>query len=157
MRRRMLLLVSAALLAACGTTTRITDFTDRSVGYGWLNIKDVEANRLTDRAMAVVTVLAALFHILLALMPKKSRAISFSVGIDGVRHKEEVLGMLAWIRRLMESPENPCDTATKGKLEAATRDLEELLAVWDGNGAPPDAMVAWASSFLASWDAGETG
>src|SRR5947207_2838086 len=48
MRRRMLLLASAALLAACGTTTRVTDFTDRSVGYGWLNIKDVEANRLTD-------------------------------------------------------------------------------------------------------------
>jgi hypothetical protein len=44
----MLLLSTAALLAGCGTTTTITDFTDRSVGYGWLNIKDVEANRLHD-------------------------------------------------------------------------------------------------------------
>jgi len=36
------------LLAACGTTTRITDFSDRSVGYGWLDIHDVQANRLYD-------------------------------------------------------------------------------------------------------------
>ena len=36
------------LLAGCATTTQVTDFTDRSVGYGWLNIKDVEANRLHD-------------------------------------------------------------------------------------------------------------
>ncbi|KQT11398.1 hypothetical protein [Ramlibacter sp. Leaf400] len=48
MRRRMLLLVSAGLLAGCATTTQVTDFTDRSVGYGWLNIKDVDANRLHD-------------------------------------------------------------------------------------------------------------
>ncbi len=48
MQRLLMLLLAAAMLAGCGTTTRITDFTDRSVGYGWLNIKDVEANRLHD-------------------------------------------------------------------------------------------------------------
>jgi hypothetical protein len=34
---------------------------------------------------------------------------------------------------------------------AAARELEALIAAWDGEGAPPDAMVAWASGFLANW------
>lgn len=45
MHRRMLLLVSAVLLAGCATT-HVTDFTDRSLAYGWLNIEGVGANRL---------------------------------------------------------------------------------------------------------------
>jgi len=48
MRRRLMLVLTAAMLAGCSTTTQITDFTDRSVGYGWLNIQDVQANRLHD-------------------------------------------------------------------------------------------------------------
>jgi hypothetical protein len=36
------------LLGACATGTVIKDFTDRSVGYGWLNIKEVDANQLHD-------------------------------------------------------------------------------------------------------------
>ena len=48
MRKFLMLLSVVAVLAGCGTTTTITDFADRSVGYGWLNIKDVEANRLHD-------------------------------------------------------------------------------------------------------------
>ena len=42
----LLPLLAAALLAGCASGTRITDFSDRSVGYGWLNIKEVDANRL---------------------------------------------------------------------------------------------------------------
>jgi hypothetical protein len=34
---------------------------------------------------------------------------------------------------------------------AAKRELEALVASWDGEGEPPAAMVAWASRFLASW------
>lgn len=48
MLKRLALILSVVLLAGCASGTRITDFTDRSVGYGWLNIKDVEANRLHD-------------------------------------------------------------------------------------------------------------
>lgn len=48
MLKRLAFIFAALLLAGCGTTTRIADFTDRSVGYGWLNIKDVDANRLTE-------------------------------------------------------------------------------------------------------------
>lgn len=46
MLKRLALLLVAAVLAGCASTTRITDFTDRSVGYGWLDIKEVDANRL---------------------------------------------------------------------------------------------------------------
>ena len=49
MLKRFILLCSAVLLiGGCASGTKITDFTDRSVGYGWLNIKDVDANRLHD-------------------------------------------------------------------------------------------------------------
>lgn len=49
MLKRLALVLSVVLLAGCASSgTPITDFTNRSVGYGWLNIKDVEANRLHD-------------------------------------------------------------------------------------------------------------
>lgn len=48
MLKPLSLLLPALLLAGCASGTRVTDFTDRSVGYGWLNIKDVDANRLHD-------------------------------------------------------------------------------------------------------------
>jgi hypothetical protein len=34
---------------------------------------------------------------------------------------------------------------------AAERELEALIGAWEGAGAPSNAMVAWASSFLADW------
>ncbi|RYF17819.1 MAG: hypothetical protein EOO30_05750 [Comamonadaceae bacterium] len=46
MLKPLALALVAASLAGCASYTKITDFNDRSVGYGWLNIKDVDANRL---------------------------------------------------------------------------------------------------------------
>lgn len=46
MLKRFMLVLSVVLLVGCASSTEITDFTDRSLGYGWLNIKDVDANRL---------------------------------------------------------------------------------------------------------------
>jgi len=46
MLKRLMVLCSVLLLTACATGTQITKFDDRSVGYGWLDIKDVDANRL---------------------------------------------------------------------------------------------------------------
>ena len=46
MLKRLTLLFSVLLLSACSTGTQIKEFSDRSVGYGWLDIKDVDANRL---------------------------------------------------------------------------------------------------------------
>jgi hypothetical protein len=48
MLKRFMLLVSfTLLLVGCASNgTRVTDFSDRSLGYGWLDIKDVDANRL---------------------------------------------------------------------------------------------------------------
>jgi hypothetical protein len=46
MLKRLTLLCSVLLLSACATGDRITEFGDRSLGYGWLDIKDVDANKL---------------------------------------------------------------------------------------------------------------
>ena len=46
MNKRFAGILLALLLAGCASGTRITDFQDRSLGYGWLNIKEVDANRL---------------------------------------------------------------------------------------------------------------
>lgn len=46
MKTRLAGIALALLLAGCASGTRITDFNDRSLGYGWLNIKEVDANRL---------------------------------------------------------------------------------------------------------------
>lgn len=46
MLKRLALVSAIGLLAGCASTTHITDFSDRSVGYGWLDIKEVDANRL---------------------------------------------------------------------------------------------------------------
>lgn len=39
-------LVIAFVAGGCASGGRVTDFTDRSVAYGWLDIGDVDANRL---------------------------------------------------------------------------------------------------------------
>jgi hypothetical protein len=85
-------------------------------------------------------------------MPEVQSGSSYwVVTTDGVLYKDEVLNALAKIRVLIESPKTPRGIAFKRELEAATRDLEALITAWDGEGAPPSAMVAWASGFLASW------
>jgi hypothetical protein len=85
-------------------------------------------------------------------MPEVQSGSSFcAVETDGVLHKEEVLKGLARIRPLLESPKAPRGIACKRELEAATSELDALIVAWDGEGAPPSAMVAWASSFLARW------
>lgn len=39
MLRKIGCLFAGLLLAGCASTTRITDFSDRSVGYGWLAVE----------------------------------------------------------------------------------------------------------------------
>jgi hypothetical protein len=46
MQKRHTVVLIALLLMGCASGERIKDFTDRSVAYGWLDIKDVDANRL---------------------------------------------------------------------------------------------------------------
>jgi hypothetical protein len=113
---------------------------------------EIDTSRLTDRFIAVLTVLAALYHIMVPLMPETLGPFYWgAVKTDGVLHKEEVLKILAKIRLLLDPPVTPRGIAAKRELEAALRELEALVPAWDGDGAPSDAMVAWASSFLANW------
>jgi hypothetical protein len=111
----------------------------------------VDASQLTEPFIAVLTVLAALFHILWVLERETQGSFYGVVETDGILRKEDVLEALAKIRLLLHSPVTPRGIAFRRELEAATRELEALIAGWDGDGAPSDAVVAWASSFLANW------
>ncbi|WP_437646249.1 hypothetical protein [Sorangium sp. So ce362] len=112
----------------------------------------VEASNLTESLVAVLSVLAALYHILWTLTPEvQSGSCYCVVRTDGILRKEEVLDVLARIRLRIEPPKTARGIAAKRELEAATRELEALVASWDGGGAPPSAMIGWASSFLDSW------
>ncbi|WP_433928262.1 hypothetical protein AB3662_33700 [Sorangium cellulosum] len=55
--------------------------------------------------------------------------------------------MLEGLARMRPHDESP------GTLRAmdAKREIEALVASWDGEREPPAAMVDWASRFLASW------
>jgi hypothetical protein len=113
----------------------------------------VDANHLnlTEPFMAVLTVLAALYHILLTLIRERQGAFSVGMTTDGILHKEDALKILAGIRHFIELPVTPRGIAGRREIEAATREIEAMIAAWDGEGAPSDAMVAWASSLLARW------
>jgi hypothetical protein len=115
----------------------------------------VDASQLTEPFIAVLTVLAALFHILWVLERETQGSFYGVVETDGILRKEDVLEALAKIRLLLHPPVTPRGIAFTREFEAATREFEALVAAWDGEGAPPDAMVAWAKSFLAKWDVGE--
>jgi hypothetical protein len=133
-------------------------FTDQ---HGWVEPSpsdepapgvQIEASNLTQPLIAVLTVLAALYCILWSLMPElQSGSCYCVVKTDGVLLKGELIETLAKIRVLLEPPMTPWGIAAKREFEAATNALEALVASWDGEGEPPAAMVAWASSFLASW------
>ncbi|WP_437877906.1 hypothetical protein [Sorangium sp. So ce513] len=112
----------------------------------------IGASDLTPPLIAVLTVLAALYCILWPLMPELPRGSSYCVAqTDGFLRKDELIDALAKIRVLLDPPMTSWGIAAKRELDAATRELEALVASWDGEGEPPAAMVAWASSFLARW------
>ncbi|WP_437477217.1 hypothetical protein WME75_27835 [Sorangium sp. So ce1014] len=112
----------------------------------------IETSNLTQPLIAVLTVLTALYCILWPLMPElQSGSCYCVVETDGVLRKDELIDTLAKIRVLLEPPMTPWGIAAKREFEAATREIEALVASWDGDGEPPAAMIAWAMSFLASW------
>jgi len=45
MLKRFMLLIAVTLLAGCAGT-KVTDFTDRSLVYGWLDIEEINPNRI---------------------------------------------------------------------------------------------------------------
>ncbi|XXY51765.1 hypothetical protein WME91_11550 [Sorangium sp. So ce269] len=115
----------------------------------------LEPSSLTERFIAVLTVLRAHYQIGMLLdwpriiqgLPepyRQSFGLYWSESTDGFLHKDKMLEELARMRPHDESPKTL-------RAMAAKRELEALVASWDGEGEPPAAMVAWASSFLASW------
>jgi len=117
----------------------------------------VDASRLTAPFSAVLTVLAALYVILWTLMPRTQGGFYGFVRTDGILRKEEVLEALAEIRKLLHAPVTPRDMERLPVFEAFTRELEALVAAWDGEGPPPPAMVACAAKLLGNPDTSSQG
>jgi hypothetical protein len=46
--KRAAALLAVVLLTACSSVTKVTDFENRSVAYGWVDIKDVEINHVSS-------------------------------------------------------------------------------------------------------------
>jgi hypothetical protein len=105
---------------------------------------ELDPSRLSEPFTKELIVLAALYHIVWALFPPERQRGFWAIMVDGVLHKTELLEGLAKLRLHVESPKTL-------RAMAAARELEALVASWNGEGGPPDAMVAWASSFLLEW------
>ena len=45
--KRAAALLALALLTACSSITQVTDFENRSLAYGWVDIKDIEINHVS--------------------------------------------------------------------------------------------------------------
>ncbi|MEO7328679.1 MAG: hypothetical protein ABI193_08890 [Minicystis sp.] len=101
----------------------------------------IDTKLLTSPSLAVLTVLAAFFHI---LWPLTSRRGALAVETDGTLHREDALKMIAWVRPFVES-------STDLRAQAAAQEFEALVAAWEEEDAPPETMVAWASSLLDEW------
>jgi hypothetical protein len=119
----------------------------------------VDASSLTERFVEVLTVLRAHYQIAMTLrLPamvrkspepdRQSLAVFWSASTDGFLHKDK---MLEEFPRMLPHDDSP----TTLRALAAKRELEALVASWDGEGEPL-AVVAWASSFLASWEGSES-
>lgn len=102
---------------------------------------EVEASQMPGPFITVLTVLAAFYSMGLALAPPQIQNAYFRASSDGVLRKDELLQALAKMRVLHESPK------TLHAISAA-REFEGLLAVWNGEDGPSDALIAWAKSFL---------
>jgi len=112
----------------------------------------VDPSQLTPPFIAILTVHAALSHIFWALRRETRASFYGVVETDGTLSKEDLLEELAWIRSLLDAPVTPQALAKRGELRSSFEQIEALVTTWDGEGAPSDAMVAWASRFLATWD-----
>jgi len=89
MLKRFLLVLSVLLLTACASGTRITDFKDRSLGYGWLNIKDVEANRLHAVSIYQFRPQTAEPYYPTAIKPFKNGFLYYTMALPNGSHKTE--------------------------------------------------------------------
>lgn len=87
MLKPIMIFCSMLLLTACSTHTRVTDFTDRSLGYGWMNIKDVDANRLHAVKIHQVRPQAPMPYCMGAVKEFKNGFLYYSMELSNGSHK----------------------------------------------------------------------
>jgi hypothetical protein len=114
----------------------------------------VDARSLTEPFAAMLTVSMAISKLVLTLMVEaqlhqgKGFAISCVGDTDGVLHKENLLKSFAMARLILEPLVTPRGVSAMREFEEATGEFQALIEAWDGQGAPPAAVVACASSVL---------
>ena len=87
--KRLAPIAAAVLLAGCATGTQITDFNDRSVGYGWLDIKDVDANRLYSVDIYQYRPQTAEPYYPAAVKPFKNGYLYYTMALPNGAHKTQ--------------------------------------------------------------------
>lgn len=75
------------LLSACATGTPIKEFSDKSVGYGWLDIKDVEANRLHAVTIYQFRPQTATPYYRAGIIPLKDGFLYYHIGLSNGSYK----------------------------------------------------------------------
>jgi len=86
---KRLVLLSVVVLAGCASGTRVTDFSDRSLGYGWLNIKEVDANRLHAVSIYQFRPQTAQPYYPTAVKEFKNGYLYYSMALPNGSHKTE--------------------------------------------------------------------
>ncbi len=102
----------------------------------------IDANRLPTSITHVLTVLAAFHHIALQWIGAGLGGVFYAATTDGLLRKDELLKSIERLHTMDASNVHP-------DVVAALQRFESLIMTWNGEGAPPEALIAWATSFLA--------
>jgi hypothetical protein len=102
----------------------------------------IDAARLPMSITHVLTVLAAFHHIALQWIGAGHGSVFYAAMTDCVLRKDELLKSIERLHGMDASN-------VHSDFIAALREFETLIVAWNGEGAPPEALIAWATSFLA--------
>jgi hypothetical protein len=102
----------------------------------------IDAARLPTSITHVLTVLAAFHHIALQWIGAGHGSVFYAAMTDCVLRKDELLKSIERLHGMDASN-------VHSDFIAALREFETLIVAWNGEGAPPVALIAWATNFLA--------
>lgn len=102
----------------------------------------IDAARLPTSITHVLTVLAAFHHIALQWIGAGHGSVFYAAMTDGALRKDELLKSIERLHGMDASN-------VHSDFIAALREFETFIVAWNGEGAPPEALVAWSTSLLA--------
>lgn len=102
----------------------------------------IDATRLPASITHVLSVLAAFHHMALQWIGAGLGSVFYAARTDGVLRKNELLQAIERLHAMDASN-------VHSEVIAALHEFETLIVAWNGEGPPPEALLAWATSFLA--------